>query len=69
MLCPAMHYALCIMYYVLCIMYMYVRRKSRGMPEMFCLIRYEREGLRKVGKKLFEGGLVWVGLGWFVGLV
>lgn len=33
---------------------------------MFCLIRYEREGLRKVGKKLFCGGrLVWVGLvGW-----
>lgn len=24
-------------------------------------------GLRKVGKKLFEGGLVWFGLGWFGG--
>lgn len=45
---------------------MYVRRKSRGMPEMFCLIRYEREGLRKVGKKLFWGG--WFG-GWFVGWI
>lgn len=30
-----------------------------------CLIRYEREGLCKVGKKLLLGGLV--GLGWFVG--
>lgn len=29
---------------------------------MVCLSRYERGGLRKVGKKLFLGGLVWFGL-------